>query len=193
MTQREDDEPSTQELVAAEVRAELARQRWSGRRAARALGWSQPYLSRRLNGDTPFDVADLAALARLLDTEAAAFFPQIRGELVTVAAMPRRVRTARLKAWRNLACLPHGPTRDRRTARRPDYAARGLTGSGPVDCPTPANVRRPGLGLAARACDNCIERDCDWPHDYCPCACHDRDRGATYAVGLCRSGLGLAA
>src|SRR5258708_4469581 len=48
--------------VAAEVRAHLARQRISGRRAAFALGWKQPYIARRLSGEVPFD-----AIARLAE------------------------------------------------------------------------------------------------------------------------------
>jgi transcriptional regulator with XRE-family HTH domain len=46
----------------------------SGRQAAFALGWKQPYISRRLSGVIPFDVNDLAALARLLGIPVTAFF-----------------------------------------------------------------------------------------------------------------------
>lgn len=63
-----------QDIVAGEVRAYLARRRVSARQAAAALGWSQPYLSRRLNSATPFDVADLEALGILLDVPVIAFF-----------------------------------------------------------------------------------------------------------------------
>ncbi len=73
------DRQATQDSVAAEVRAELARQRMSGRRAAAALGWTPPYLSRRLSGDVPFDIADLTALARLLDVPASNFLAVITG------------------------------------------------------------------------------------------------------------------
>ena len=89
MTERETDQPSTHEIVAAEVRAEMARQRISGRQAARRLGWTQPYLSRRLTGDIPFDVADLADLADLLGVQVSVFFPQNRG---TLAGGLRRAR-----------------------------------------------------------------------------------------------------
>ena len=67
---------ASHEAVAAEVRAELARHRLSGVRAAKALGWSQNYISRRLSGTVPFDVADLAALADLLEVPVTTFFPQ---------------------------------------------------------------------------------------------------------------------
>lgn len=87
MTQQEDSQLPVHEIVAAEVRAELARQRISGRQAARRLGWTQQALSRRLTGDIPFNVADLDALAGLLEVPISTFFPQMRGE------MARGVRT----------------------------------------------------------------------------------------------------
>lgn len=60
--------------VADEVRAWLARRRRSANRAAKELGWSQPYMSQRLNGDQPFDLDDLDQLAALLDVPVTAFF-----------------------------------------------------------------------------------------------------------------------
>lgn len=65
---------TAQDAVAAEVRAELARQRLSGVRAARALGWSQNFISVRLRGAVAFDVNDLQALAELLDVPVTQFF-----------------------------------------------------------------------------------------------------------------------
>ena len=62
------------ETVAAEIRAELARHRLSARRAAARLGWTQAYLSRRLNGDVPFNVEDIEALAGLLGVSPQRFF-----------------------------------------------------------------------------------------------------------------------
>jgi transcriptional regulator with XRE-family HTH domain len=62
------------QLVAAEVRAELARQQLSGVRAARALGWTQNYLSVRLRGVVPFDVADLMKIANMLKVPVGQFF-----------------------------------------------------------------------------------------------------------------------
>lgn len=64
------------ESVAGEVRAHLARARLSGRQAALQLGWTQPYMSRRLTGDIPFDVADLEAIADLLGIPVTALFDQ---------------------------------------------------------------------------------------------------------------------
>lgn len=52
--------------VAAEVRAELARQRRPQRELAEAIGLSQQAASRRLCGEVPFDIAELAKVAELL-------------------------------------------------------------------------------------------------------------------------------
>lgn len=60
--------------IADEVRAEMARQRLSGVRAAKALGWTQNYIQRRLSGTVPFDVADLQAIADLLEVPVSKFF-----------------------------------------------------------------------------------------------------------------------
>jgi transcriptional regulator with XRE-family HTH domain len=60
--------------IAAEVRAEMARQQLSGVRAAKKLGWTQNYIARRLSGTVPFDVADLAEVASLLGVPIRAFF-----------------------------------------------------------------------------------------------------------------------
>lgn len=54
---------SYSERVAAEVRAEMARQRRTQGDIAAALGWSQQFLSRRLTGDQPFALDEIEALA----------------------------------------------------------------------------------------------------------------------------------
>lgn len=64
----------SRETVAAEVRAHLARHRVSGRQAALRLGWTVPYMSRRLSAEVAFDVDDLSALADLLGLPITAFF-----------------------------------------------------------------------------------------------------------------------
>lgn len=46
----------------------------SGRHAARQIGWKPAYIQRRLDGRTPLDVNDLAALAELLDVPVTSFF-----------------------------------------------------------------------------------------------------------------------
>lgn len=63
-----------QEMVSDEVRAWLARRRLSASRAAKALQWTDMYLSRRLNNKIPFDLNDLESLAMLLDVPVTAFF-----------------------------------------------------------------------------------------------------------------------
>lgn len=53
----------TSAAVADEVRAELARQRKTAADLARVLGLSAHTTGRRLNGDAPFDVTELAVTA----------------------------------------------------------------------------------------------------------------------------------
>jgi transcriptional regulator with XRE-family HTH domain len=64
----------TADLVAGEVRAWLGRRNMSARQAALKIGWTQPYLSRRITGDVPFNVRDLDSLAGLLDVDPSVFF-----------------------------------------------------------------------------------------------------------------------
>jgi len=82
---------SVTQAVAGEVRAHIARKRRSGRSVALELGWTQPYMSRRLNGIVPFDVEDLAAIADVLGVPVVAFFdarggPALRREGTGVSA-----------------------------------------------------------------------------------------------------------
>lgn len=76
--------------VADEVRVALARRRMSASEAARALGWSQTYMSRRLRGDVSFDVADLFELAKLLRVKVQDFFPEPDPEPTPGIAIRRR-------------------------------------------------------------------------------------------------------
>lgn len=85
---------STHEFVAAEVRAQLARRRVSSRRICLLLGCTPPYLSRRLTGQIPFNVSDLAAIAELLDLPVGAFFQVAAGGLVTEYKTPPALRLA---------------------------------------------------------------------------------------------------
>ncbi len=66
MNMHEDGRPALQEQVAEEIRVQLARRRVSGRKLARELGWTAPYLSRRMNGRQSFTVEDLDAISRFL-------------------------------------------------------------------------------------------------------------------------------
>jgi hypothetical protein len=67
------------EAIVTEVRGQLARKRLSAVRAARALGWKQGYLARRMVGDVPFDTSDLVALAELLEVPVSVFFDTAGG------------------------------------------------------------------------------------------------------------------
>lgn len=63
------------EQTAGAVRAELARRRISGRKLAEDLNWPLSTTARRLNGQYPFDVEQLAAIATHLDVPVSVFLP----------------------------------------------------------------------------------------------------------------------
>jgi transcriptional regulator with XRE-family HTH domain len=65
-----------QEQIAEETRAMLARRRLTGRQLATKLGWSPQALSRRLTGQLPFTVADLEAVAQVLDIPVTRLLPR---------------------------------------------------------------------------------------------------------------------
>ncbi|GJF06553.1 hypothetical protein PSD17_55000 [Pseudonocardia sp. D17] len=73
-----DDTPSgstaLREQVAEEVRVWLARRKMSGAGLARALGRSQTFVQKRLDGRQAFDVDDLEAVARVLQVPVSVFF-----------------------------------------------------------------------------------------------------------------------
>jgi hypothetical protein len=72
---------AVRDQIAAEVRAELARQKMSVSEAARQLGWTQSFLQRRVMADRGFEAAELAAVADLLDVPVQAFFEAPRGQV----------------------------------------------------------------------------------------------------------------
>lgn len=61
--------------IAAEVRAELARQQKTQRDVAEILGLPQQSVQMRLKGATPFRAEELAKLAVGLDVPVSRFFP----------------------------------------------------------------------------------------------------------------------
>jgi len=72
---------ATAKRIAAEVRAEMARQGISQQALALRLGWLQPRVSRRLtDGETfvPFDTQELAAVAHALGVDVSHFMPAAR-------------------------------------------------------------------------------------------------------------------
>lgn len=64
-------------LVAAEVRAEMARQRMSQVKLAELLGVAQQTISRRIVGEVAFDITELVEIARLLDVPVAQFLGSV--------------------------------------------------------------------------------------------------------------------
>lgn len=87
--------PNTgRELVAAEVRAELARQRQNSNSLPKHLGKSQRYWYERINAKLPFSVDDLAALSTLLQVPMSRFVPPViaptpHGDDTEIASNPR--------------------------------------------------------------------------------------------------------
>jgi transcriptional regulator with XRE-family HTH domain len=62
--------------VAAEVRAQMARQQVTGKSIARELSLSQQSISLRLTGKVPFDISELAQVARILGVRIASLIPE---------------------------------------------------------------------------------------------------------------------
>lgn len=60
---------------AAEVRAALAREQITRSAVAKHLGHSRAAMTRRLSGEIPLNVNELAALAVLLDVPVSTFLP----------------------------------------------------------------------------------------------------------------------
>ncbi|WP_229482040.1 hypothetical protein [Mycolicibacterium mageritense] len=60
--------------MAANVRAELGRNRVTQARAASRTSMSAAALSKRLNAQLPFDIDQLAELAEVVDVDPAVFF-----------------------------------------------------------------------------------------------------------------------
>ena len=67
---------SLREYVAEEIRALLARRMANGAKLAAALGKSEMYVSRRLRGETAFDVDDLEKIAGFLGVEVTDLLPR---------------------------------------------------------------------------------------------------------------------
>jgi len=67
---------SIDHLVAANVRAEMARQQYTQTSFAKKLGRTQQALSQRLCGRVPFDVAELNRIAEILGVPLADLLPE---------------------------------------------------------------------------------------------------------------------
>ncbi|HEY3261291.1 MAG TPA: helix-turn-helix domain-containing protein [Pseudonocardiaceae bacterium] len=71
--------------MAAEVRAEMARQNVPQRELGRVLGLSQGAAWRRLKGEVPFDVSELSKVADLLGVPMTQFLPAATESVAGVA------------------------------------------------------------------------------------------------------------
>ena len=69
-------EPNIADSVAAIVRAEMARRRRSSADLARELGISPVSVSRRLTGEVPIDVNELAQIAAFLGLPMSSLLPE---------------------------------------------------------------------------------------------------------------------
>lgn len=61
-------------MVANNIRAEMARQRWSGRKLATRLGVQPTWVNRRTSGATPLDPNDIALFADVLGVSIQSLF-----------------------------------------------------------------------------------------------------------------------
>lgn len=77
---------SVKEATAEEVRALMARRRITQRQLSADLGWSAPYLSRRVTGETEFSVYELITVCLALDADPV--------DVLTVVARPRALAAA---------------------------------------------------------------------------------------------------
>jgi transcriptional regulator with XRE-family HTH domain len=64
------------EHVAEEIRVLLARRKMSGAELARRTGIKQSTMSRRMTGETSFDMDDIEAIAAVLDIKVSDLFPE---------------------------------------------------------------------------------------------------------------------
>jgi hypothetical protein len=68
---------SPAQQVAAEVRAEMARQMRTQTQMVEALGHSQQWWSRRLTGAVAFDITELMAIAEWLQIDLMQLLPKV--------------------------------------------------------------------------------------------------------------------
>jgi len=93
-------------VVADNLRAELARARWSGRKAAQALGLSPNWVQRRLSGDTALEPNDIVLFADFLNIPVERLFSVETTKTPTLLSEGRRVgpagfdpTTSTVKTW----------------------------------------------------------------------------------------------
>lgn len=115
------------EGVAEEVRALLARKRLSGAKLAQTIGRSEMYVSRRLRGETAFDLDDLERIAAALGAPIGALLPRsVLSEIGVTVLEPQvtkrvtrttQTRTAHRPNGRPVAGVAPGNRRTTRTTR----------------------------------------------------------------------------
>ena len=72
--------------LAAEVRAELARQKRTATEAAATIGVTPATMGRRLSGETPFNVIEIASICRWLGVEPAVLMKRAEANAEAVAS-----------------------------------------------------------------------------------------------------------
>ena len=85
--------------AARNLRGILAAERWSGRKAALALGLTPMYVTRRLKGDAELSFSDIAMFAGLLGVDEGALYTQLMRE--SGFDQPTEARVATLDASKN--------------------------------------------------------------------------------------------
>lgn len=95
-------------VAAAEVRAELARQRKTSQALAKALGISPQAMSRRTTGDLPFDLDELEAAAAFLDVPITQLLGRREGLVPSDGKVASRVLTP-VPSPRRVTLQPHSP------------------------------------------------------------------------------------
>jgi transcriptional regulator with XRE-family HTH domain len=66
--------------ISSEILALMGRNRVSQTELAAALGWTQPYISRRINGHTPWSIDDLEMIAEYFDRGLASIIADASGD-----------------------------------------------------------------------------------------------------------------
>lgn len=121
--------------VADEVRVALARKRMSAAALGRALGVSQTYVWRRLEGHTAFDLDDLERVCTVLDID----LPALLAAAVDALKKPYGDLASSITSHR-----PKGSDR-RRTVKTPTPVGHGRRDATRPVSAIPANRRRPAI------------------------------------------------
>ena len=85
--------------VAEEIQILLLRRKSNPTQLAKRLGWSQSYMSRRIVGDSAFDVDDLERIAAALDVPITELFPRRGQGNVSVGSEPASVTVSGNVPW----------------------------------------------------------------------------------------------